>query len=516
MSSFELEPVDGGASIPLPEGETQIGRGPFLGVSDKRVSRHHGLLAIVDGQLRIKPTHQNPCFYQPSLGDPPEPLEKDRWHPLRPGNLFSLLPGKYTYRVASVNTEDTQRNSLTFEEEQPVAGAPPASAKHDEEPLCSPELNGEGEPTQNSTQDQQAEPTSSSSRQKEEGNKKEATVTKEQEPESRELGPKPEQRKRVLPAWMMQIASDVSSPSTSTGDRRRGKGKATPTQAKQTRPRKGRNRSVSSEEEEESERRGAEPAPKKRAKRLKSEEEEEVDAQSKQASSAEAVTRRPRGLSNDASGEASDYAGRGSDTEKGEGSRNGGRAPKAGPPEGKRGADVTGRREKESLSQDGETPGGGQEVGSAEGAGSTGRAGPSQAKAKAPPRPPCPYGKDCYRKNPVHFKESSHPGDSDYQEEEDEEEKEEDDDRPECPYGTSCYRKNPQHKKEYKHTQDPGKKARLDDEDDGEEDEGDDDSFINDDSGDLDEDSDYVPPESEDEDVQRLKKEAKAFLKRKR
>lgn len=41
----------------------------------------------------------------------------------------------------------------------------------------------------------------------------------------------------------------------------------------------------------------------------------------------------------------------------------------------------------------------------------------------------------CYsRKNPIHFQESSHPGDSDYEEQQEEE------DRPECPYGTDCYR----------------------------------------------------------------------------
>lgn len=41
----------------------------------------------------------------------------------------------------------------------------------------------------------------------------------------------------------------------------------------------------------------------------------------------------------------------------------------------------------------------------------------------------------CWRKNPVHFQESSHPGDADYKEEEPE-----DVERPECPYGTDCYR----------------------------------------------------------------------------
>lgn len=48
---------------------------------------------------------------------------------------------------------------------------------------------------------------------------------------------------------------------------------------------------------------------------------------------------------------------------------------------------------------------------------------------------------------------------------------------------------------------------------------GDDDSFINDESEDMDEDSDYVPPDSGDsgkEDLKRLKKEAMAFVKKKK
>ena len=48
--------------------------------------------------------------------------------------------------------------------------------------------------------------------------------------------------------------------------------------------------------------------------------------------------------------------------------------------------------------------------------------------------PRCPYGKQCYRKNPVHFKEYSHDDENDADEDENGE------DRPECQYGTSCYR----------------------------------------------------------------------------
>ena len=49
------------------------------------------------------------------------------------------------------------------------------------------------------------------------------------------------------------------------------------------------------------------------------------------------------------------------------------------------------------------------------------------------------YIKNLFRKNPLHFQEFSHPGDSDY-EEDSKEEEEDDSDRPECPYGIDCYR----------------------------------------------------------------------------
>ncbi|KZC06383.1 Aprataxin and PNK-like factor [Dufourea novaeangliae] len=60
-----------------------------------------------------------------------------------------------------------------------------------------------------------------------------------------------------------------------------------------------------------------------------------------------------------------------------------------------------------------------------------------------PRREKCYYGKDCYRKNPRHTVDFSHPGDSDY---------DVPDDRKSCPYGKRCYRTNPQHKMQYKHT----------------------------------------------------------------
>ncbi|XP_078505713.1 aprataxin and PNK-like factor isoform X3 [Lissotriton helveticus] len=149
-------------------------------------------------------------------------------------------------------------------------------------------------------------------------------------------------------------------------------------------------------------------------------------------------------------------------------------------------------------------------------------------------RMPCVYGQQCYRKNPVHFQQFSHPGDSDFQDVS-KESQEDIDDRPECPYGTDCYRKNPQHKLEYKHTKSPeresgrpkrktSKKGKSvleeDSDDDGEPNLYDlEDSFIDDEEEEeyepTDEDSDYEPDfeEKDSEDMNTLLKEANTFVK---
>ena len=70
-------------------------------------------------------------------------------------------------------------------------------------------------------------------------------------------------------------------------------------------------------------------------------------------------------------------------------------------------------------------------------------------------RTSCPYGAQCERKNPQHFREEAHPDDSDF------EEIEVKSDLPECEYGLNCYRKNPIHWKEFSHTSRPGPKRKA-------------------------------------------------------
>lgn len=123
-------------------------------------------------------------------------------------------------------------------------------------------------------------------------------------------------------------------------------------------------------------------------------------------------------------------------------------------------------------------------------------------------RVPCKYGVRCYRVNPVHKDEFSHPGDQDFVSAE-----EDNDDKPECEYGTSCYRQNPQHKRDYTHTQAPilaaapinqkkrRRKSNQEDESDNDNYYDLDDSFIDDaedeESYEESEDEDYVPDSTE-------------------
>ncbi|NXC08598.1 APLF factor, partial [Orthonyx spaldingii] len=134
-------------------------------------------------------------------------------------------------------------------------------------------------------------------------------------------------------------------------------------------------------------------------------------------------------------------------------------------------------------------------------------------------RTPCMYGSGCYRKNPVHFQQFSHPNDDDYEDVE-MVAQDDNDNRPECPYGTACYRKNPQHKLEYKHSAPPGKRAvEKDGVNDGEANEYDfNDSFIEEEEEECeltDEDSDWEPSseEKDNEDVETLVQETCRFVR---
>ncbi|KAL6481787.1 hypothetical protein MHYP_G00098670 [Metynnis hypsauchen] len=506
MPGFELEQVDGGQPIDLPYGETVIGRGPFLRVSDKRVSRNHGVLENVDGQLRLKPTHLNPCFIQTSLGAPSEPLEKDQWHCLKEGSIFSLLPGKYVYRVRVITEDSTLSNSQGFEEETQTETEEKSNpSRVSQETL---EYNPQAKSSTPLTTES-ARTTPEEEEKDEDAHKPDPTSCNQADDVSSpakavESAPPTPQRKRVLPAWMTAATPAAQSPSTVKAATKRAPAQASASKApaaqskRATGPKRARTKKSSSgdeEDEDDKEHSDVEQKPRKRPKKLNSDTEESQEQAPAPKSSQE------RSLEDRLSEDSEEER-------KGRGSKRAEAAPKSRAGGSTAEAGDSGISEVIKLhSQNGKqsTKTSSSELSS------------SSSKPTVQCRTPCHYGTSCYRKNPVHFQECSHPGDDDFEEEQSNS-NEDDDDRPECPYGTDCYRKNPLHKKEYKHTKPPAKKSVPDDDEDDEDRY--ENSFINDESEEeeVDEDSDYVP-ESDDsgkEDIKRLQKEAKAFLRRKK
>ncbi|XP_017161620.1 aprataxin and PNK-like factor isoform X5 [Poecilia reticulata] len=399
MSGFGLVPVDGGDLVQLPPGETVLGRGPFLGISDTRVSRRHGLLENLDGQLRLKPTHINPCFLLLSPNDDPRPLERGSWHRLHPGDQFSLLPGRFIYRVAAGGAErSAPRNSQNFEDEE---GALPLPAGSD---AAAPLVVRLGQ-----------EQTSCADRNRHSSDFRQEVLTQRLDGvRSNEAPPPP--RTRALPAWMMAAAAAPASKGV-----KRSKPAATQAPPTHSSPPEG-----AELREEEAER------PRKKSRAMSS--EEEILPTQTDDLWDESTSRGQIGPS---------------------------RSEVSCPPSQSAAAEKSQQEEK---------------------------------KTRPGVRTACPYGKDCYRKNPLHFQESSHPGDADYEEEEEE--------RPECPYGAACYRKNPVHRKQFRHTERPAPRPAAT----RPPDDPDDDSFISDDS---DDDSDYEPQDD-------LQREAKASQRKRR
>ncbi|KAM9792207.1 aprataxin and PNK-like factor [Neosynchiropus ocellatus] len=422
MSRFDLVPLDGGAPVHLPPGETPLGRGPLLGISDKRVSRHHAVLDVTSGQLRLKSTHVNPCFLQSSLDDDPRPLDKDCWVSLSPGDFLSLLPGRFVYRVEAVGGAAHALRVVPSSEE--------------------PSGSGQGRsPERRRVTDEERSGAS------------ESETTPMRPPGGAEARPRLSAReKRVLPAWMMKAMSP-QTPSPSAVKKRK-----EPVVSKKATPPSSPVEAGLSDEDER-------PRKKRKKQRISDESPETVS---------------PTTLGHD------------------------------------EGECVAVKEEEEGWAVviDRRT---GQESANGEATPARGPVSKPAAASATTQRTPCPYGSSCYRKNPAHFQECSHPGDPDFQDEEEVDEAQ----LPECPYGTDCYRKNPLHRKEFKHTRRPARSTRtsrnpVDDEDDEDEDEYES-SFI-DDSGDGDGDSDYVPAGSDDdgEDVKRLQREARDFLKKRK
>ncbi|OXB63731.1 hypothetical protein ASZ78_003128 [Callipepla squamata] len=205
MAGVRLQPRDGGRPVALPPGQTLLGRGPLLGITDKRVSRKHAILEVVGGQARIKPIHVDSCFYQSPESDQLIPLEAHEWHSLNFGDSFSLMLNKYIFKVLSAQPmESTERNDQESDAEAAVS-------VHPVEVSSSPSLP---EPA-SSTSEMQG-----STKIRKNGSASTHLVPSRDDDESEQL--KSVQRKRVLPSWMLDkdlLVPRISEPIAKGGGR---------------------------------------------------------------------------------------------------------------------------------------------------------------------------------------------------------------------------------------------------------------------------------------------------------
>ncbi|KAJ6659589.1 hypothetical protein lerEdw1_018558 [Lerista edwardsae] len=486
MSGFEIALADGGCSVALPLGETVIGRGPLLGV------------------------HVNPCFYRPSENSQLLPLDIDKWHQLSPGDTFSLLVDKYAFRVlfSPLDVESLASRSnrnLSLEEIPKQAPSAPQPIKLSCREPFRPQ-------TSSSSKSKLLETKLQSESAMEISPKLSPNITENEEP-------RPAQRKRVLPSWMLQ--GDLMVPSASASVLERGnrediknapgkKRRATDSEnvSRSTQDRERISTTPAATKMEENDNKIipqiAERSVQQYDFQLANQElEPSPDGQDCQPREMDPMNKRENKLANV-----------GSETEQACVDK-----PLQSP-----------IQQTQELTTDQPTE---TEISNLTASQDI----PQSSDVTKSKRTPCQYGKSCYRKNPIHFQEFSHPGDSDYHDMKTVTQTA-NDSRPECPYGTACYRKNPQHKLEYKHTLPPeperrqkrlkaikkGRSVLNDDSDnDGEPNEYDlNDSFLDDEEEEeydpTDEDSDWEPDiqEKDNEDVETLLKEAKKFVKSKK
>uniref|UniRef100_A0A096M440 PBZ-type domain-containing protein n=1 Tax=Poecilia formosa TaxID=48698 RepID=A0A096M440_POEFO len=481
MSGFGLVPVDGGDLVQLPPGETVLGRGPFLGISDTRVSRRHCLLENLDGELRLKPqTHINPCFLLLSPNDDPRPLERGSWHRLHLGDQFSLLPGRFIYRVAAAGAErSAPRNSQNFEDEE---GALPLPAGSD---AAAPPVVRLGLcPQRRQTSMVCRRPCS------------EVLTRRLDGVQSDEAPPPP--RRRVLPAWMMAAVAAPASKgredhkfqSSLVSLRKLYPSGYDPAGQQSKQGRNGLPHSLQPDTHWLFVHPGV-----KRSKPAATQAPPTLSSPPEGAELCEEEAERPRKKSRAMSSEEEILPTQ-TENDFPENERNN-------DPETMKLQDQPNSRSFRSRLRAHRLGRAGSEVSSAPSQSAAAEKSQQEEKKTRPGvRTACPYGKDCYRKNPLHFQESSHPGDADYEEE--------DDERPECPYGAACYRKNLVHRKQFRHPERPAWRmdaaGRFARDPIGSETQTPLCSFISDDSGD---DSDYEPQD----DLQR-QREAKAFQRR--
>ncbi|XP_026325107.1 aprataxin and PNK-like factor isoform X2 [Hyposmocoma kahamanoa] len=130
--------------IQLPLGTHLIGRGKLLDCEDKRVSRNHGELNIVDDSITIKALHQNPCFYVKKGTDQTQVLKINCTASLCNGDKFGLLPDSYWYEVlhcTSIDLNQSPELSSTVPDDEIEDQASRDSVRTINGPGCDTQVN---------------------------------------------------------------------------------------------------------------------------------------------------------------------------------------------------------------------------------------------------------------------------------------------------------------------------------------------------------------------------------------
>ncbi|KAL7022408.1 hypothetical protein ACKWTF_012230 [Chironomus riparius] len=97
------------------DGITIIGRG-FFECQDKRVSKKHGEITVIDSTIKIKSCHQNPIFYKIKNDPKKNVLWKDSEVILGDSDRFSLLPEEFEWiiKIEQENDQNENPTSSTF------------------------------------------------------------------------------------------------------------------------------------------------------------------------------------------------------------------------------------------------------------------------------------------------------------------------------------------------------------------------------------------------------------------
>ncbi|CAD5117816.1 DgyrCDS6565 [Dimorphilus gyrociliatus] len=360
MSKYQLKSLEDGKIFDLPSSEIIIGRGAFLEVSNKKVSRSHASFVVKDDKLILKALHANPCFIRPNgAKSKQKTLKKDQTEILHQSDVVCLLPNdELMYEVVHIKPE---KDSQETQEESPPTPT---------EEFLNEIRNDEVE--------------------KEKRDLLPSKVVKEKKIE--EDLPLPVDRKRKLPKWMMNTSTistaTVTSPSKIPTPRVADNANGSPVKKTRINLSDGKEKTPVKVEK------------KKRMKRISiSDEEEEKQVKIEKKVPKRNVKKKRISISDEEDDEDIDNDDDDEEDEvipkKRTRTRNTRKAKTVSISDEDNDVDDDDEGEKDEIVD-------------------------KKKKEKNNKRKKCRFGKKCYRKNPTHFKEFCHPGDETFDEKEEE------------------------------------------------------------------------------------------------